>query len=100
MFDLKAIDAFLAAARSLETCIIPTVLLLKSLGMARYIARHMPQAHLPDSLIKRLQGAPDKVQECLKIAAEAVTQIKQEGLSGVMLSTMGWEDKIPEVLGR
>jgi len=100
VFDLEAIDAFLTAARNLETCIIPTVLLLKSLGMARYIARHMPQAHLSDSLIKRIQGAPDKVQECLKIAAEAVTLVKQKALSGVMLSTMGWEDKIPEVLDR
>lgn len=100
VFDLKAIDAFLTAARRLETCIIPTVLLLKSLGMARYIARHMPQAHLSDDLIKRIQGAPDKVQECLKIAAEAAALVKQEGLSGVMLSTMGWEDKIPEVLDR
>ncbi len=100
VFDLQGIGAFLAAARSLDTCIIPTVLLLKSLGMARYIARHMPQAHLSDDLIKRLQGAPDKVQECLKIAAEAVDHVKQKGLGGVMLSTMGWEDKIPEVLDR
>jgi 5,10-methylenetetrahydrofolate reductase len=100
IFDLKALDEFLTAARGLEAGIIPTVLLLKSLGMARYIARHMPGAHLPAGLIKRLQGAPDKVQECLKIAAEAVAQIRQEGFSGVMLSTMGWEDKIPEVLGR
>jgi 5,10-methylenetetrahydrofolate reductase len=100
VFDLEAIDTFLDEARSLETCIIPTVLLLKSLGMARYIARHMPRAHLSDNLIKRLQGAPDKVQECLKIAAEAVVRAKQEGLCGVMLSTMGWEDKIPEVLDR
>jgi len=100
VFDMNAIDTFLAGARDLQTCIIPTVLLLKSLGMARYIARHMPKAHLPDSLIKRIQGAPDKVQECLKIASEAVTRTKAEGFCGVMLSTMGWEDKIPDVLGR
>jgi 5,10-methylenetetrahydrofolate reductase len=100
VFDMNAIDAFLTGARELKTCIIPTVLLLKSLGMARYIVRHMPQAHLPDSLIKRIQGASDKIQECLKIASEEVTRIKEEGFSGVMLSTMGWEDKIPDVLGR
>jgi 5,10-methylenetetrahydrofolate reductase len=100
VFDMGAIGTFLEGARGMRTCIIPTVLLLKSLGMARYIARHMPQAHLPESLIKRIQGAPDKVQECLKIAAEEVARIKAEGFSGVMLSTMGWEDKIPEVLGR
>lgn len=100
VFDLEAIDSFLSVARNLGTCIIPTVLLLKSLGMARYISRHMPQAHLSDSLIKRIQSAPDKVNECLSIAAEATDRVKQEGLSGVMLSTMGWEDKIPEILGR
>jgi len=100
VFDMKAIGAFLAGARRLGTCIIPTVLLLKSLGMARYIARHMPQARLSDNLIKRIQGAPDKVQECLKIAAEAISQVRQESLSGVMLSTMGWENKIPDVLDR
>ena len=98
VFDLNAIEPFLSKARKLGTCILPTVLLVKSLGMARYITRHMPQAHLPDSMIKRIQGAPDKVQECLRIASEAVTLVRREGYSGVMLSTMGWEDKLSDVL--
>lgn len=98
VFDLNAIGPFLSKARELEISIIPTVLLIKSLGMARYIARHMPQACLPESMIKRIQGAPDKVQECLRIASEAVTLVRREGYSGVMLSTMGWEDKLSDVL--
>ncbi len=100
VFDLGAIEPFLSRARQLEACIIPTVLFLKSLGMARYIVRHMPQAHLSDNLIKRIQTAPDKLQECLKIASEGILRIRQEGFGGVMLSTMGWEDKIPDVLER
>jgi methylenetetrahydrofolate reductase (NADPH) len=98
VFDLNAIEPFLSKARKLGTCIIPTVLLIKSLGMARYIARHMPQAYLPESMIKRIQGAPDKIQECLRIASEAFAFVKREGFNGVMLSTMGWEDKLSDVL--
>jgi methylenetetrahydrofolate reductase (NADPH) len=98
VFDLNAIAPFLSKARQLDACIIPTVLLIKSLGMARYMARHMPQAYLPESMIKRIQGAPDKVQECLHIASEAVALVRREGYCGVMLSTMGWEDKLPDVL--
>lgn len=98
VFDLIAVEPFLSKARRFETCIIPTVLLIKSLGMARYIARNMSQAYLPESMIKRIQGAPDKIQECLRIASEAVTFVKREGYGGVMLSTMGWEDKLSDVL--
>jgi methylenetetrahydrofolate reductase (NADPH) len=98
VFDLNAIEPFLSKARQLGTAIIPTVLLIKSLGMARYIARHMPQSYLPESMIKRIQGAPDKVQECLRIASETVAFVKREGYSGVVLSTMGWEDKLSDVL--
>jgi methylenetetrahydrofolate reductase (NADH) len=98
VFDLNAIEPFLFKARRLGACIIPTVLLIKSLGMARYIARHMPQAFLPESMIKRIQGAPDKIQECLRISSETVALVRREGYGGVMLSTMGWEDKISDVL--
>lgn len=98
VFDLGAIAPFLTRARELGAPIIPTVLLLKSLGMARYIARHMPHAHLSDSLIKRLQGAADKGQEGITMAAEAVAGIREDGFCGVMLSTMGWESKIADVL--
>ena len=100
IFALNAIEPFLSKAAGLETCLVPTVLLLKSLGMARYIARHLPDAYLSDSLFKQIQSAPDKTQECLRIASEAVALVKREGFSGVMLSTMGWEDKISDILGR
>lgn len=97
VFDLGAIEPFLARARESGAKIIPTVLLLKSLGMARYIARHMPQAYFPEELMKRFKGAPDKGQEGINIAAEAVARVRERGFSGVMLSTMGWEDKIADV---
>ena len=98
LFDLSTIEPFLKRVDRTETKIIPTVLLLKSLGMARYISRNVSHTFIPDALIQRLQKAPDKVSECIKIASEMVETLKKEGFCGVQLSTMGWEDKLPAIL--
>ena len=98
LFDLSAIQPFLKKVDFKKAKIIPTVRLLKSLGMARYMARNVDNVFIPDSLITRLQKSPDKVRECIRIASEMITTLKQEGFSGVMISTIGWEDKLPEIL--
>ena len=98
LFDLSTIEPFLKRVDRKETQIIPTVLLLKSLGMARYISRNVSHTFIPDALIQRLQKAPDKVSECIKIASEMVKTLKKEGFCGVQLSTIGWEDKLPTIL--
>ena len=100
LFDLSAIEPFIKRVDLNKTTIIPTVLLLKSLGMARYMARNVDHVYIPDSLIQRIQKAPEKVRECVQIASEMVTTLKQEGFSGVLLSTIGWEHKLPEILDK
>ncbi|MDM8556165.1 methylenetetrahydrofolate reductase [Desulfococcaceae bacterium HSG7] len=100
LFDMAGIAPFLKRIDLNQIKIIPTVLLLKSLGMARYIARNMDNVYLPDELIKRIMKAPDKVRECTLIAAETVSMLKLEGLSGAMLATIGWEHKLPEILDK
>ena len=98
LFDLSAIQPFLKRVDLNQTKIIPTVLLLKSLGMVRYMARNVDHVFIPDSLIQRIQKAPEKVRECVRIASEMVTTLKQEGFGGVLLATIGWEHKLPEIL--
>lgn len=99
LFDINDIKAFTADTDTGNAKIIPTVLLLKSLGMARYMARSMDHIHMPDTIIKRIQSAGDKVHECVKIAKETIQALKAEHLSGVMISTIGWEGRLPEILG-
>ena len=100
LFDMAGIAPLLKRIDMNQIKIIPTVLLLKSLGMARYIARNMDSVYLPDELIKRIMKAPDKVRECTLIAAETVRMLKLEGLSGAVLATIGWEHKLPEILDK
>jgi methylenetetrahydrofolate reductase (NADPH) len=98
VFDLQAIEPFLKKADKTKAGIIPTVLLLKSLGMARYIQQNMKHIRIPPELLTRLQRAPDKPGECVRIAGEMVLKIKEEGFSGVNISPMGWEHKLSDVL--
>lgn len=99
VFDLTIVKPFLERVDQEKIKIIPTILVLKSLGMARYMARNMPHVHLADDLVKRIQTAGDKVRECIGIAKEMTISLKQQGFSGMMISTIGWEDRLPDVLG-
>jgi 5,10-methylenetetrahydrofolate reductase len=98
LFDPELIRPFLQRMDSQRTILVPTVLLLKSLGMARYMERNMPHIFLPPALIERIQRAPDKVRECVRIAVELVSALKTQGVKAVMLSTLGWEHKLAEIV--
>mgnify|MGYP006273231811 FL=1 len=98
VFDTISWDQFLRRADDSKSKIVPTVLLLKSVGMARYIDRNLNHIHIPSSLIQRLQKSPDRERESARIAAETIGKLRQEGFGGVLISTMGWEQKLPEII--
>jgi len=66
--------------------------------MARYIDRNIRSISIPSELIRRIQKAPDKQKECISIAGDLVLRIKEMGMAGVLISTVGWEDRLPLVL--
>lgn len=97
VFDLDHFQAFTEQAKGLQVPIIPTVFLLKSLAIAQYIARSEPGARISEELIRRIRKASDREAEGIKIAGETVAALK--GLAGgVMIQTLGWEHKLPEIL--
>ncbi|MBF0120065.1 MAG: methylenetetrahydrofolate reductase [Desulfobacterales bacterium] len=98
LFSIESIESFLNVVDHRKTKIIPTVLLLKSVGMARYMNRNMNHIHVPEDMIMRIQKAADKKAECVLIANQIIKNFKEEGFSGVNISTIGWEDKLPEII--
>lgn len=98
VFDLQTFERFMKRMGTRKARIIATVLLLKSVGMARYIQRHVDTVQLPNQIITRIQNAPDKVRECVQIATDLIGAFKNTGCSGVLISTIGWEDKLPSIL--
>jgi len=98
LFNLPAIEPFINRVDYKKTNIIPTVLLLKSVGMARYMDRNIDHVHIPQTLINRIQKSSDKTRECITIASEIISTLKNEGFKGVLISTVGWENKLPDIL--
>ncbi len=84
-----------------EKCyILAGVTPMKSVGMARYMAKQVPGMDVPASLIKRLQGAgKGKVAgEGIKFAVEQIEEFKEmEGVAGVHLMAIEWEHRVPEI---
>ena len=84
-----------------EKCyILAGVTPMKSVGMARYMAKQVPGMDVPDPLIKRLQGAgKGKVAaEGIRFAVEQIEEFKEmEGVAGVHLMAIEWEHRVPEI---
>lgn len=97
VYDLDYFDAFLEKAKALGAPIIPTIFLIKSVGIARYISLNEPGAHLSEDLIKRIRKAPDREMECLRIAGETIGALKSR-VQGVKIETVGWEYRLPAIL--
>ena len=76
---------------------------MKSIGMARYMQSKVPGMDVPESIIKRLQGAgKGKIaEEGIKIACEQIEEFKEmKGIAGVHLMAIEWEHKVPEIAER
>ncbi len=98
VFDLRRFQQFMKRVDTSQVKVIPTVLLLKSAGMARYIDRNIKGVSIPSEMIREIQKAPDKIRECVRIAGNLAARIKEMGMPGVLISTIGWENYLPQVL--
>ena len=87
-----------------ERCyILAGITPMKSVGMARYMAKSVPGMDVPESLIERLRGAEKgKVgEEGIKFALEQIEEFKEmEGVAGVHLMAIEWEHRVPEIAER
>jgi 5,10-methylenetetrahydrofolate reductase len=97
VFDVATLENFRKQVGKRPGAIIPTVMLLKSVGMARYINAHM-EMKIPEAFVTRIQKSSDRVRECVQIASEFVAAVKKQGFPGVLIATVGWEDKLPSIL--
>ncbi|MEE4112022.1 MAG: methylenetetrahydrofolate reductase [Desulfobacteraceae bacterium] len=97
VFDVERSAASLEKIAALNVPVIASVFLIKSVGIARYMALNEPSAHISEEMIKRIRKAPDREMECLRIAGETIALLKKR-VQGVKIETQGWEHKLPTIL--
>jgi 5,10-methylenetetrahydrofolate reductase len=98
VFDVRQYKDLMEKVEMTPLAILPTVLVLKSVGMAKYAERNIKNVSIPPEVIRAMEKSPDRPRAGLRIAAELVRQLREAGAAGVMISTRGWEDRLPFIL--
>ncbi len=97
IFDLDRYAAFHQQAGGFGVPILAGIVLLKSAKMARFMNQNIPGIHVPDGLIKELEGTKDREGVSVQIAARLVRGLRGVA-AGVHIMAMGWEHLIPRIL--
>ena len=97
VYQPEGLEAIIKNIDGLGAPVLASVMLLKSVGMARYLNQNMPGAKVAESTIQRIRQAADRPAECVKIAGETVAALRGQ-CQGVLLVAAGWEKRLPEVL--
>jgi len=72
---------------------------LKSAKAARWIRSNVPGVHIPENIIKRLDGANDQQQEGKQICIEIIQEIQDiKGVSGVHVMAYRQEELVADII--
>jgi methylenetetrahydrofolate reductase (NADPH) len=97
MYDLKAFESFMKKVTPFKVPVFPQVTILKSVGMARFMCRHVDGVMIPDEVINRLGKSPDKTKGGIEIAADTVKKL-QDICRGALIVAIGAQERLAEVL--
>ena len=97
IYDVSLFEPFIKKAAQFKVPIIAGITLLKSVGMARYVNKHVEGASIPDSIIDQLMTASDKQKASIEIAGGLIKALKPL-CQGVQIIPIGWERQIPALL--
>jgi len=97
IYDIGIFENFLNKIKHLKTTILGGIVLLKSAGMARYMNKNVAGVSVPDSLIKEMEEAKDKVAKSVEIASRLIKELKPL-CQGVHIMPIGWDKVVPRVL--
>jgi methylenetetrahydrofolate reductase (NADPH) len=97
IYDVSLLEPFVKKVAHFKVPIIAGVTLLKSVGMARYVNKHVEGASIPDSIINQLMKASDKQKAGIEIAGALIKELRPL-CQGVQIIPIGWEKQIPALL--
>lgn len=102
-FDVPMFRAYMDKVRDLgfdEKCfILVGVGPLASAKTAKWIRSNVPGIHIPDAIIKRLEGAEDQKKEGKQLCIDIINEVKEiKGVSGVHVMAYRQEEYVAEIV--
>ena len=103
VYDPAAFETFMnqLEKRNIKIPVLVGIVLLKGIGMAKYMNRFVPGVVVPDALMQELEQTPkeDTRAKAIEVAARLVRQMKPM-CQGAHLMTLGWDDCVPEIVAQ
>ncbi|NNL78730.1 MAG: methylenetetrahydrofolate reductase [Desulfobacterales bacterium] len=93
IFDVDQFEKFLKQTQTFGVPVIAEVMILRTVGMARFLNRHLKSGMVPDWIIQKLAREPDKQKASIEIFTDIVTGLK-DLCQGVHIITIGGEEKL------
>jgi len=100
VFDEDDVTDLLDLCRKHGMALIVKIVLLKSVGMARYLQQHIAGVSIPDSIVDRVRQAKNTADECVACAADLLNGVRNVGASGALVCTYGWENRLFDLMSR
>ena len=102
-FDVPLLRQFMAKVRDQglheKAFILVGVGPLASAKTARWMRAHVPGVHIPDEIVKRIEGAKQQKLEGKKLCIELIQQIREiEGVAGVHVMAYRQEEYVSEII--
>jgi len=97
VYDLDVFEKFMKRIERFNTKVLGGIILLKSVGMARYMNKNVAGVFVPEPFIQELKEAEDKARASMNIAVRLIKGMK-DICHGVHIMALGWESKIPPIL--
>ncbi|MSP79380.1 MAG: 5,10-methylenetetrahydrofolate reductase [Dehalococcoidia bacterium] len=97
--DMGVFDTFLKKAEHVKTPVLAGVIILKSANMARRMNASVSGVSIPEAMIAEIETAADPGAKGVEIAGRIAKEVRSR-CRGVHLMALGWENRIPLVLGQ
>jgi len=102
-FDVPMFRAFMQKATDLglteKVFVLVGVGPLASAKTAKWIRSNVPGIHIPDAVIKRLEGAQDQKAEGKRLCIDIINEVKEiPGVSGVHVMAYRQEEYVAEIV--
>jgi len=102
VYDVEQFARFMDQVRGFGVPVLAGIVLLKSVGMARFMNANVSGVNVPERLINRLKKDKQKTKRgetAVEIAVELINELK--GLcQGVHIMPLGWDHLVPEIIER
>jgi len=100
VYDTKKFKEFMKKASPFKVPVLAGIVILKSVGMARFMNANVAGINVPEELIEELKKDKEKTksgQTGIEIAVRIIREVK-DCCQGIHLMPLGWEDKVPAIM--